>query len=91
VTQALRRAGLRLPYNEGMPIFEYVCSDCDRRFEAFVQGTRQPHCPACDGVHLQKQLSVFAVAGRADGPALPMGGACGTCGDPRGPGSCSLN
>ena len=80
-------------YTYGMPIFEYVCTSCDHRFEAIVRGAEQPHCPACDGDHLEKQLSVFAVgssgassAARNFGPAP-----CGSCGDPRGPGSCSIN
>ena len=39
-------------------------------------------------VKLEKLLSVFAVNGPSQ-PELPPG--CGTCGDPRGPGACSLN
>jgi putative FmdB family regulatory protein len=75
-----------------MPIFEYVCTDCAHRFETIVRGAEQPHCPACDGDHLEKQLSVFAVGGSSPGAAQSFGPApCGTCGDPRGPGSCSLN
>jgi putative FmdB family regulatory protein len=73
-----------------MPIFEYVCRDCDHRFETFVQGSATPACPSCEGEHLDKQLSVFAVAARSSTP-LPTPGPCGTCGDPRGAGACSLN
>jgi hypothetical protein len=35
------------------------------------------------------QLSVFSVPAKAQSASQPVG-ACGTCGDPRGPGSCSL-
>jgi len=78
-----------------MPIFEYVCRDCHHAFEALVQGERKAVCPACSSAALEKQLSVFAVnakssAGSATDSALPSG-ACGACGDPRGPGSCSIN
>jgi putative FmdB family regulatory protein len=73
-----------------MPIFEYVCGDCSSRFELIVRGPETPHCPSCESDNLQKQLSVFAVGqGGARPQAAP--GPCGTCGDPRGPGSCSLN
>ncbi len=75
-----------------MPIFEYVCQDCAHGFEVIVRGLDAPQCPSCHGERLQKQLSVFAVnsksAGFTEGPAP---GACGSCGDPRGAGACSLN
>jgi putative FmdB family regulatory protein len=76
-----------------MPLFEYICRDCQRRFEQFVTGDRQPSCPACQGRSLEKQLSTFAVSPSSSASresAAPMGG-CGTCGDPRGPGACGMN
>jgi putative FmdB family regulatory protein len=73
-----------------MPIYEYVCRDCERRFEAIVTASRPAACPDCESRDLQKQHSVFAV-GAKSADAVPAMGACGTCGDPRGPGSCSLN
>jgi putative FmdB family regulatory protein len=76
--------------SEIMPIFEYVCRDCQHAFEAIVQGGRKATCPSCSSEALDKQLSVFAVSARADAAPRPAAGACGTCGDPRGPGSCSL-
>ncbi len=75
-----------------MPIFEYICRDCGQHFERLVQGGVTPTCPSCSGAQLEKQLSVFAVSTRAaSSSAMPMTGACGSCGDPRGPGSCSMN
>jgi len=74
-----------------MPIFEYVCRDCDRRFETLVRGDRVPQCPACQSANLDKQLSVFAVSAKGATPSFPAPGPCGSCGDPRGPGACSLN
>lgn len=76
-----------------MPIFEYVCKQCDHRFELLVQGSTKIECPSCQSKRLDKQLSVFAAATKArdfNRPSMPMG-PCGTCGDPRGPGSCSMN
>ena len=75
-----------------MPLFEYLCKDCDHRFEALVYGSNQPACPSCHGKKLEQQLSVFAVgAAKAPVRSQPARGACGSCGDPRGPGACSLD
>ncbi|MFQ5991652.1 MAG: FmdB family zinc ribbon protein [Nitrospiraceae bacterium] len=75
-----------------MPIFAYLCQQCGHRFETIVQGSKTPECPTCKNTRLDKQLSAFAVGGKNDGFAAGMpSGACGTCGDPRGPGSCASN
>jgi putative FmdB family regulatory protein len=74
-----------------MPIFEYVCRDCDHHFEAFVQGAAAPACPSCQSPQLDKQLSVFAVSTRGAAPDMPAPAPCGACGDPRGPGACAMN
>jgi putative FmdB family regulatory protein len=77
-----------------MPLFEYACQACDHQFEALVRNGQAPTCPSCESPRLQKRQSVFA-ARSAGGPSsaseAPMSGGCGHCGDPRGPGSCSLN
>jgi len=74
-----------------MPIFEYICKDCDHPFEALVYGKQKAECPKCHGKKLAPRLSVFAVSakGHSPGPSSRVSGACGSCGDPRGPGSCS--
>ena len=75
-----------------MPLFEYACRGCGHHFEFLTREGQSPACPSCSGEDLQKLLSAFAVGG--NGPVkraeAPMGG-CGRCGDPRGPGSCSIN
>ena len=71
-----------------MPIYEFVCQDCDRRFEVIVRSGAVPTCPACHGERLERQLSVFAVGGR---PTERTTSPCGSCGDPRGPGACNLS
>ena len=77
-----------------MPIFEYVCEECQHRFEALVFGREKTVCPKCEGKKLTRQLSVFAVSAKgssaAGSDAMPSG-PCGSCGDPRGPGACSLS
>jgi putative FmdB family regulatory protein len=72
-----------------MPIFEYVCKACDHQFEALVYGKEKAECPKCHGGNLAPQLSVFAVSAKGSSASPSAGSACGSCGDPRGPGSCS--
>ena len=72
-----------------MPIYEYECRDCRHDFELLVQTGASPVCPACASVSLQKRLSAFAVGGAAAAASALQ--ACGTCGDPRGAGACSMN
>jgi len=74
-----------------MPIFEYVCQDCNHRFELLVQGSTVVACPKCKTTKLAKQFSAFGVGATASRATSSGSGACGTCGDPRGPGSCSMN
>jgi putative FmdB family regulatory protein len=75
-----------------MPLFEYLCRECQRRFETLVTGDRQPACPSCQGHDLEKQISTFAVSTSSSSrTGAGSMGACGSCGDPRGPGACSMN
>ncbi len=73
-----------------MPIFEYICEQCKHEFEALVFGRDKAKCPKCESKKLSPQLSVFATAAKSSPGAAASPGACGSCGDPRGPGSCSL-
>src|SRR5262249_13332637 len=76
-----------------MPIYEYICQDCSRAFEALVLGSQKPKCPHCKSARLKQELSVFAVAGSGKSSASDDSapGACDSCGDPRGPGACSID
>jgi putative FmdB family regulatory protein len=71
-----------------MPIFEYICEECENRFEALVFGDAKAACPKCQGTKLAPQLSVFAVSAKS-GSSATASGPCGSCGDPRGAGACS--
>jgi putative FmdB family regulatory protein len=73
-----------------MPIFEYICKECNHQFEALVFGNKNACCPKCRSKKLVQQLSVFAVAARSASTSNLSSGACGSCGDPRGPGACSM-
>jgi len=73
-----------------MPIFEYICQKCHHQFEALVYGKEKAECPKCHATKLEPQLSVFAVSARSSSTSSAPTGACTSCGDPRGPGSCAL-
>jgi putative FmdB family regulatory protein len=62
-----------------MPIYEYVCGECEERFEKLVRAWGEAvACPSCRSEDVEKQLSSFAFAG-ADGFRPSGGGGCG-CG-----------
>jgi putative FmdB family regulatory protein len=75
-----------------MPIFEYICQECQHEFEALVFGRDKAACPKCQSKKLNPQLSVFAMSTTGlptkSGASAPAT-ACGSCGDPRGAGACS--
>ena len=77
-----------------MPIFEYLCKDCGGAFEKIVpRYDSSVNCAHCNSVHVEKQLSVFAVAGSSATAAADFAapdGSCGRCGAAQ-PGSCALD
>jgi len=73
-----------------MPIYEYICRECHHQFEALVYGKEKASCPKCKATTLEPQLSVFAVSAKSSSGPVPSAGPCGSCGDPRGPGACSI-
>src|ERR1019366_8437448 len=40
-----------------MPIFEYVCKECQHEFEALVFGKQKAECPKCQSKKLERQRS----------------------------------
>jgi putative FmdB family regulatory protein len=73
-----------------MPIYEYVCDDCQTHFEKIVLNkTQEIACPKCAGKKNAIQLSVFSASnGSSNGAAKSApsfsdgGGSCcgGGCG-----------
>jgi putative FmdB family regulatory protein len=68
-----------------MPLYEFVCRDCEQEQELLVRGDETPACQSCGGVRLAKLLSVPAahLGGEAGARpfAGPAGGGCGSgCG-----------
>lgn len=74
-----------------MPLYEYACKSCAHQFEMLVRASETPECPSCHSTTLERKLSVFAAHTNGTRAQMTGAGACGTCGDPRGPGACSLN
>jgi putative FmdB family regulatory protein len=74
-----------------MPIFEYVCKECQHQFEALIYGKEKASCPKCESKKLEPKLSVFAVSAKGSSSTAPSmaAGPCGSCGHPDGPGSCA--
>ena len=67
-----------------MPIYEYVCMECESHFEELVRGEEQVTCPDCSAGNVAKQFSSFAVHGVAKQGAAKSpsfgGGGGGCCG-----------
>jgi putative FmdB family regulatory protein len=70
-----------------VPIYEYVCMECESHFEELVRNGEAVSCPDCEAANVRKQFSVFATHGAAvqpgySGPPMPSSGGCcgGSCG-----------
>lgn len=51
-----------------MPIYEFYCDDCNTLFNFFsktINTSKKPKCPLCKTKTLNRQMSAFAVTGRA--------------------------
>ena len=62
-----------------MPIYEYVCLDCENVFETLVLNSREEVCcPVCESKRLEKAMSSFAMSsGSSGGPGASLGGCSG--------------
>lgn len=63
-----------------MPLYEYRCDGCGRRFEALMAriGDPVPACPGCGAAGARRVPSTFAVARPAPPPG-PCGAADCAC------------
>lgn len=61
-----------------MPLYEYVCPECEKRFERLVRSVAAPtdvRCPSCGSVKAERVFSSFATpsSGRADSSSAACG------------------
>ncbi len=73
-----------------MPIFEYVCKECQHEFEALVYGREKASCPKCESRKLEPKLSVFAVSAKGSSASSIPASPCGSCPQADGPGGCAM-
>ena len=68
-----------------MPVYEYQCVDCNKKFDLFVpqrMNTEGVVCRQCHGANVKKLISTFArIGGGSDesfsAPEMSGGGCCG--------------
>ena len=64
-----------------MPIYEYICQDCQKEYEllrSFSEADAPLACEQCGGEHVKRKLSVCYA--QADGHAVSgAGGGCSSC------------
>jgi len=71
-----------------MPIYEYRCRKCGKKFEKLVLNSRKVACPDCKSEELDRLMSVFAhtsggkLATSSTGKSCAgcSGKSCGNCG-----------
>ena len=68
-----------------MPIYEFACEKCKKRFEQLVRpGTAKVPCPACKSSKVKRRFSTFGIGGGGSN-----GGASGSGKSSCSRGSCS--
>jgi putative FmdB family regulatory protein len=75
-----------------MPLYEFDCDACGKKFEELIRSTterRRPKCPHCKSPNVRKRFSTFAMSGITPGKGRSNGGggcaschsgSCATCG-----------
>jgi putative FmdB family regulatory protein len=78
-----------------MPIYEYKCNNCNKKFEFFhksINSEEQVSCPQCNSLEIKKVFSKFAATvGESSSyssyqPSSDISSSCGCSG-----GVCNLN
>jgi putative FmdB family regulatory protein len=63
-----------------MPIYEFVCMECESHYEELVPMGEDADCPDCGSANVRKQFSVFAAHGVETGASFGGGCCGGSCG-----------
>ena len=79
-----------------MPIYEYMCNSCEKKFEKLVRAMssasdgEKVKCPGCGSMKTARSFSVFAVGAEGAPKSSTAAPAPGTCHCGRVPGSCGM-
>jgi putative FmdB family regulatory protein len=63
-----------------MPVYEYACDQCGKRFELFVRSvsaSSSPVCPHCGSLDVHKAISLFGVGVGSSAGRAPAAASCG--------------
>ncbi len=64
-----------------MPLFQYVCEECEQTSELLIRGEEKPACPYCGSERVTRQVGAFAAMSAGSKGETPSGGCCGpSCG-----------
>ncbi|RJP84089.1 MAG: zinc ribbon domain-containing protein [Desulfobacteraceae bacterium] len=50
-----------------MPIYEYICQKCDKKFEALIMGRDVPRCPDCSASSVKRLMSACGFVSKGGG------------------------
>ena len=68
-----------------MPIYEYDCNSCNKKFEALILKSEQPVCPLCNSSDVKKLMSMCGFVTKGIGgnsetvKSSASSTACGSC------------
>ena len=62
-----------------MPIYEYVCNQCDHEFEKLIfNSSEKVGCPKCKGKRVSRKMSAFAFSSGGKFKSTASS-SCGSC------------
>ena len=63
-----------------MPLYEYLCSDCDEKFDRLVSFSQSDNmeCPNCKSPDTKKLISTFATIGGGSSGGSKSNSSCGS-------------
>lgn len=64
-----------------MPIYEYKCENCGKKFEKLIYSDEKIECPKCGSEKVKKLISLFMTSGISSGSSCSScsGGSCNSC------------
>lgn len=63
-----------------MPLYDFVCRECQREQELLIRGEEVPTCPACGSEQLSKLLSAPVAHSARESRPTPSPSPSGGCG-----------